>query len=91
MSPETASKAGAGALLLAFAIVELWLESWAAGSIHRLGALLVAAAGAGLLARAVVAAAPSLPAHAVPRGGARRAGFPHTAEERVFLAELAPR
>ena len=55
ISPETVSQAGAGALLLAVAVVELWLAFWAAGWSQRCGASLVAVVGAALLVRAVAA------------------------------------
>ena len=55
VSPESVSKAGSGALLLAVAIVELALDYWAAGWWQRSGALLVVALGAALLAREALA------------------------------------
>jgi hypothetical protein len=57
ISPETISQAGAGALLFAAAALELWLAFWAAGWWHRCGAVLVAAVGAAVVARALVAVA----------------------------------
>lgn len=78
ISAETVSQAGAGALLLAVAVVELWLAYWAAGWLHRSGGVLVAAAGATLLARALAAAAPSL-----------RAPAPRPAEERARVSSAA--
>jgi hypothetical protein len=56
LSPETVSQAGAGALLVAVAVSELWLAFWAAGWWHRSAASALALAGAVLLARAVAAA-----------------------------------
>jgi hypothetical protein len=70
ISPETVSQAGAGALLLAVAVVELWLAFGAAGWWHRGGASLVAVAGGALLARALAAVALRL--HAEPARHARR-------------------
>jgi hypothetical protein len=55
ISPETLSQAGAGALLVAVAITELWLAFWAAGWWHRSAGLLVGVLGAAVLARAIVA------------------------------------
>ena len=69
-SPETASQAGAGALLVTIAVVELWLAFWAAGWWHRCGASLVAVVGAALLVRAVAAIA--LPPRTEPARRVRR-------------------
>jgi hypothetical protein len=55
VSPERVSKAGAGALLVAVAIVELALDYWAAGWWQRSGALVVIAFGAALLAHEAIA------------------------------------
>jgi hypothetical protein len=56
ISPETVSQAGAGALLVAVSVAELWLAFWAAGWWHRLAASGLLLSGAALLARAVVVA-----------------------------------
>lgn len=56
VSPETVSQGGAGALLFAVAVAELWLAFWAAGWLHRIAASGLALVGAALLARAVVVA-----------------------------------
>lgn len=56
VSPETVSQAGAGAMLIAVAVAELWLAFWAAGWWHRTAASALAIVGAALLARAVAAA-----------------------------------
>ena len=55
LSPETVSQAGAGALLVAVALVGLWLTFWGAGWWHRCAGSGLALVGAALLARAVVA------------------------------------
>jgi hypothetical protein len=55
ISLETVSQAGAGALLITTAVVELWLAFWAAGWWHRGAASLVAAVGTVVLARAFAA------------------------------------
>jgi hypothetical protein len=71
VSPEALSEAGAGALLLTVAIVELALAFWAAGWWHRAGGLLAVAVGAALLAHgaaiAAGAAAPRLRRPESPR------------------------
>jgi hypothetical protein len=54
--PETVSQAGAGVLLVAVAVAELWLAFWAAGWWHRSAASGLAFVGAALLARAFVVA-----------------------------------
>lgn len=56
LTPETVSQAGAGVLLVAIAVAELWLAFWAAGWWHRSAASGLAFAGVVLLARAVVVA-----------------------------------
>lgn len=56
LSPETVSQAGAGVLLAAVAVAELWLAFWAAGWGHRLAASGLALTGAALLTRAVAVA-----------------------------------
>lgn len=60
ISPETVSQAGAGALLAAVGVVELWLAFAAAEWWYRCGASMVAAVGVALLARAVAEIAPPL-------------------------------
>jgi len=52
ISPETIAQAGAGALLIAVAVVELALAFWPAGWWHRGTGLGVAFAGAVLVASA---------------------------------------
>ncbi len=74
ISPETVSQAGAGALLLGVSVIELWLAFWAAGWLHRCGALVIAVAGAAILVRALAGVAPPLRA-----ATARRARRPREA------------
>lgn len=80
-SPDTVSQAGAGALLLALGIVELWLVSSAAEWWYRCGASLVAVVGLALLVRA--GAAVSAPLRAQLSA--------HASRGPVLLAEWAQR
>jgi hypothetical protein len=64
ISPESVSQAGAGALLLAFGLIELALGFWADGWWHGCGALLVASIGAACLIRGLAAMARDEPAAA---------------------------
>lgn len=87
LSPERVSQAGAGALLLIVAVVELWLTFWAAGWWHRFGGLLVAAVGAVVLVRAFAALAP--PRTRRDRAAEAQRAQPATATTAVVLLELA--
>lgn len=87
VSPESISQAGAGALLLSVALVELWLAFWAAGWWQRCGALLVAVAGAVLLARAVAAVALPLRTEPTRRVRRRLPEPPPAPAGRVVLAD----
>lgn len=91
ISPETLSQAGAGALLVALAVVELWLAFWAAGWWQRGGACLVAIAGATLVARAVAAVAPPLHVKLRRRSQGQASRPPLTVPRTVGLAEVAQR
>jgi hypothetical protein len=86
ISPETLSQAGAGALLVAVAITELWLAFWAAGWWHRSAGLLVGVVGAAVLARAIVAVARPLRAESATR---RESISSRRAPAAVALAEWA--
>jgi hypothetical protein len=86
LSPETASQAGAGALLLGIALAELLLAFWSAGWWHRSAALAVAVVGIVLLVRAATAIglAPRVPAVGV---SPLRPTAARTATPRVVLAK----
>jgi hypothetical protein len=89
ISPETVTQAGAGALLLAIALVELWLAFWAAGWWHRGGAFALAIAGAVLLVHAVRAV--GLPLRRESSRGRPRREFVRALDARApaVLAESA--
>ena len=87
VSPETVSQAGAGALLLAVAVVELWLAFWAGGWWQRCGASLVAVIGAALLVRAAAAIALPLRTEVAPLARRWRSEPPPTPAGRVVLAD----
>lgn len=91
ISPETLSQAGAGALLVALAVVELWLAFWAAGWWQRGGACLVAIAGAALVAHAVAAVAPPLHVKLRRHSPRRASRSPLAVPATVGFAEVAQR